>query len=441
MLKFQQNPSDSLKSLTKQQLELLSKQKKFWSYYNGDYQEHLQSRVLPNGTFINDNVSVPLARRIVQKGNNFLFGKGLTWQIALSGSTLPEQILSEIWGNEESQNSFLAELGINGGVFGDFYVQIISHQGNVLKLKNLNPLYVFPYYDTADDDSVFKFELRWTKSEKDYRILHNKLENGLQWDFVREVWDKQRWVMDSEVQIWDFDFPFVVHGKNYPNPNSYFGLSDLEDIQLNDTINQVSSNLNKIIRIFAHPVVWGTGFGSNALDIDTSKMITTTNETARLSALELGRDLADSQEFLKYLRTMLSEVTAVPEADPDRLKIGAQSGFSLEVLFNDLVLKTGIKRQFYGKALIELNRRLLAISGLGDNIQTKLYWPNPLPRDYVSETTSDTFDLSSGLTSKKSLATKRGIDFDLEKELMQAESVSTATLGEALITAFRNGNS
>lgn len=149
--------------------------------------------------------------------------------------------------------------------------------------------------------------------------------------------------------------------------------------------------------------------------------------------------MSSPQEYLKFLRSIYSEVTNVPESNPERLKIGASSGFALEVLFNDLLLKTGIKRAFYGKAIIELNRRLLELSGFGDNNLTTLHWPNPLPVDKVSETTSDQFELASGLVSKRSLSTKRGYDFDLETEYLQQEQTNNTTLGENLLNAFRNG--
>jgi hypothetical protein len=93
-------------------------------------------------------------------------------------------------------------------------------------------------------------------------------------------------------------------------------------------------------------------------------VITATDSEAKLQGLELARDLSSPQEYLKFLRSIFSEITNVPESDPERLKIGASSGFALEVLFNDLLLKTELKRAFYGKGLIELNRRLLELSGL-----------------------------------------------------------------------------
>ena len=432
------NSFDYKKTLTHEQKEQLEQNLAYWNYYRGNFKKWLIPKVLPNGHQIDDNVRVALSRKIVNKGNNFLFGKGLNWQLAQDNATTQETVLSEIWGNEESKNVFLTELGINGGVTGDFYIQIVARENQPLTLKNLDPLWVYPTSDPSDQNEASKYDLRFMLGSELYRIRHER-KSPVAWMYLKERWNVNRWETVESEREWSFSWPFIVHGKNLPNPNSFFGCSDLEDAEINDTINLVASNLNRIIRIFAHPIVWGYGFGSNAMNVDSSKIITSTGEDAKLEALELARDLSSPQEYLKFLRTMYSEVTNVPESDPEQLKIGSTSGFALEVLFNDLLLKTGIKRSFYGKALIELNRRLLELSGFGDGNITTLHWPNPLPTDKISETTSDQFELASGLVSKRTLSTKRGYDYDQEIEYMTEEQTNNTTLGENLINAMRNG--
>jgi hypothetical protein len=429
-------------TLTEPQREHLKHTQKLWAYYNGQFKKWLIPKLLPNGATIDDNVKLSLSKKVVQKGNNFLFGKGLTWQLASNQEdkaqfTTQEKVLADIWGNQETQNAFLSELGISGGVSGTFYIQIVSRE-TLTKIKYLDPQYVYITPDPTDLDQALDYDLRYFIGKELYRIYHSRRDNG-QWEYAKERWNHVKWEYVERPKLWEFDWPFIVHGKNLPNPNSFYGASDLEDAEINDTINQVASNLNRIIRIFAHPVIWGYGFGSSALSVDSSKVITSTAENAKLEALELARDLSSPQEYLKFLRTIQSEITATPESDPDRLAIGAQSGFALEVLFNDLLLKTGIKRSFYGKTLIELNRRLLELSGYGNDNQTTLHWPNPLPVDKVSETTADTFDLMNQLVSKRTMATKRGYDYDQETEYMNQEQTNNKTLGEEMIKAFRNG--
>lgn len=430
------DPNSHLSTLSSSQLEQLKLQNQLLAYYLNDTKKFYRSRILPNGTVIDDNLRINLARRVVNKGNNFLFGKGLNWQLEDSENTKAELKLAEVWGNQERQNTFLIESGLNGAIHGTFVIQIVSKPDKTY-LKNLDPKWCFLTPSSETNEEVDVYDLRWQRGDSTYRLLHSRANN--QWEYVREVWERGRWVKDSPVEKWGYDWPFIIHGKNLPNPNSVYGTSDLSDADLIDSINQVASNLNRIIRIFAHPVIWGTGFSANSLNADVSQVITSTNESAKLSALELARDLSDAQEFLKFLRTMLAEITNVPEADPDRLRVGAQSGFALQVLYNDLLLKTGIKQSFYGKALIELNRRLLDLEGFGPDNQTKLHWPYPLPIDISAQTESDKFDLEAQLGSRKTISTKRGFDYDLELERMEEEVSSRTTIGEAIVSNFLSG--
>jgi hypothetical protein len=431
------DPNSHLSTLTDEQYEQLQLQNELLKYYLSDTKNHLQVRRLPNGNSIDDNLKINLSRRVVDKGNNFLFGKGLNWQLDQTRKSSAEIKLMDVWGNQETQNSFLAELGLNGAIHGTYVVQIISKRDKTY-LKNLDPKWVFITPSSESDEKASQYDLRWNKGDTIYRLLHTERDD-LQWEYQREYWDRGKWNADSKLEIWPFEWPFILHGKNLPNPNSVWGTSDLEDADLNDSINQVSSNLNRIIRIFAHPVIWGTGFSANSLNVDISQVITSTNETAKLQALELARDLSDSQDFLKYLRTMFAEITNVPESDPDRLRIGAQSGFALQVLYNDLILKTGNKRNFYGKGLIELNRRILDLEGFGPDNQTQLYWPDPLPLDKEMETKSNQLDLEAGLASKETISTARGYDYESELERMAQESVNNTSVGEAILQSFTTG--
>jgi hypothetical protein len=412
----------------------------FWRYYKGNHRKHLKTRMTPAGPGPDDNVTINLSRSVVNKGVYFLFGPKLHWQLDESRQTQQEEMLDRIWRSDEWRQFFLSELAINGGVTGDFYIQIVPAvmQGALPRVVNLDPSIVFPHTNPDDIDDVWAFETRWRTGKTIKRTIHTKSETGATWETFTEALTAGRWVMEMEPVIWPFSWPYIVHGKNLPNPNEFFGCSDLEDADINDAINQVASNVNRITRIFAHPVAWAKGFGEN-LALDTSKIVTTTNTDAQMGALELARDLGSAQEHGRFLRTAFSEVTNVPESDPDRLAIGAQSGFALKVLFNDLVLKTGIKRSAYGMALIETNRRLLELVGMGDDNIVELHWNDALPEDERATAESDRFELDTGLASKETIATRRGLDWQTEQDRKQAENTSDGNVGEMLLRAFERG--
>lgn len=413
-----------------------------WRYYNGEHRKHLKRRITPTGIGPDDNIVINLSRRIVDKGVNFLFSKPINWQLNEANQTENETLLAAIWGNPESQMAFCVDLATNGGVTGDAYIQIVPpNDFNPLpSLVNLNPSLVYPRTNPNNFNDEWAFEIRFMNSDILSRTIHAKAEDGQSWLIWTEQLSKGKWVQIGETILWPFTWSLIVHTKNLPNPNSYFGKSDLEDADLNDAINMVASNINRITRIFANPIVWGRGFGKDAAtSVDLSQMMLSSDANAQMGALELGRNISGSQEFLKFLRTMFAEITGVPEADPDRMNIGAQSGFALKVLFNDLILKTNVKRSLYGKAIIEVNRRLLDLMDKGSTNICTLHWSDSLPVDERAITDSDKFDLEAELASKETISTKRGYDWKVELERKQAEKASDGTVGEMLLRAFETG--
>jgi hypothetical protein len=410
----------------------------FRKYYAGEHKRFLRTKTARDGAVTDDNVTINLSRRVVNKGASFLFGRPLQWELQ-EGDTTPEELLLEdIWRSDQWRQSFLQEAAINGGTCGMSYWQIVSNGDGLPRLVNVDPAIIFPRSNPSDIDDMWAYELRWREGESVMRTVHSLQDSGRAWETWTERLRAGRWAMEQEPEVWPWPWPMFVHNKNLPNPNEFFGLSDLEDADLNDAINATASNVNRITRIFAHPVMWGHGF--NLDEMDPSKMLIANNPQANLSALELGRDLQSSQDYLRFLRTMFAEITQVPENDPDRLGLGAQSGFALRILFGDLLDKTYTKRNLYGSSIVEANRRLLEMTGNGpDNIVT-LHWADPLPVDEQSEMSADKFDLEAGLSSKETMQRKRGYDPETETERIAAQATQTGNIGDALLAAFDRGN-
>lgn len=421
--------------LPKEARERIDRYAMLWRYYRGNHKKHLRTRMTPAGPGPDDNVTINISRRVVNKGVDFLFSKPLTWQLDEDENTAAEEALEQVWRSDEWRMAFLAETGINGGVAGDFYFQIVpNNDTGIPRLINLDPSIVFPSTDPNDIETEWSFEIRTTPGK---RTIHALMESGDAWETWEEEWTGTRWAKTGESMPWPYPWPMIVHGKNLPNPNSYFGCSDLEDADINDVINQVASNMNRIIRIFAHPIVWGRMMGNGPIDV--SQVLNATNPDAHMDALELASEMNAPQEFQRMLRQAFSEITAVPQNDPDRLAIGAQSGFALKVLFNDLVLKTGIKHALYGMAIVETNRRVLELMGYGPDNITKLYWGDPLPTDERATTEGAKFDLDYNLASRQTVAEDRGYNWEVEQERMTAQNVEEGNVGEMLLRAFERG--
>jgi len=147
-------------------------------------------------------------------------------------------------------------------------------------------------------------------------------------------------------------------------------------------------------------------------------------------------DLASSIELYKRLREALHEISRIPEVATGKLETTGQlSGSALQILYQPLLEKTETKRRTYGDMLVELNRRLLAMGGFGDEVFTTIHWPELLPFDPMQERQAALIDQQLGV-SNDTLLQRLGYDPDLER---QKREVSGDQLGDQLLTAFDRG--
>jgi hypothetical protein len=82
--------------------------------------------------------------------------------------------------------------------------------------------------------------------------------------------------------------------------------------------------------------------------------------------------------------------------------------------------------------LTELNRRLLALGGFGEDHHTVIHWPEMLPTDTMQEAQTALLHQQLGV-SADTLLQRLGYDPDMEKDKREADS---ARLGDTLLTAF-----
>jgi len=147
-------------------------------------------------------------------------------------------------------------------------------------------------------------------------------------------------------------------------------------------------------------------------------------------------DLGNSIEVYKRIKEFLHELSRTPEIATGKLdNVGSLSGLALQILYQPIIEKTNTKRLLYGDMLIELNRRLLAIGGYGEDNYTKIIWPDILPADTTQQINEMRFDKEIG-ASDYTLLSKRGYDPELEAD---RRKMDTQSAGEALLAAFNEG--
>lgn len=429
---------DYYDGLTYEERVRIEKYATLWNYYHGKHKTQLKRAE----GLSDDNLILNYSRRIVDKGVSFLFGKPVEFQIVEGAETEAEKALRALWVNEDWRGAFLNEVGLNGSICGTFFIQLVPTESGPPRLVNLNPASVFPVYNPTDIEDIIAYELRYRYGDVLRRQVWALTEDRQSWQFWTEEMRRNRWqpvpmpIMNqfgqretvTEPQEWPFAWCPIVHGKNLPNPNSFYGLSDLEDADINDAINFVGSNTNRILKLYAHPVIWGNNLGNKILDWSPGKTLDL-GGSGEMHALEMTTDMTASQNHLRSLIKAYHEITRVPENDPDSLKLGSMSGFALRILYSDLIEKTETKRRLYGRALAQICEYSLELMGFAAQPVT-LHWRDPLPLDERAQMEQDRFDLDYTLASRETVRSRRGLDQEIEEQRIAAEGQSESFLSE-----------
>ncbi|MEJ5222838.1 MAG: phage portal protein [Anaerolineales bacterium] len=390
---------------------------------------------------IDDNVRVNYARMIVDKGVSFLFGQDVKFEIDEIEETDAEKWLDAVWAKNRKM-SLLQNVALTGGIAGHIFVKIVLEQPYP-RLVVLDPETVTVTLAPDDAQQILSYQISYTakdpKTGKPVGIRQLIERDGMRWRIVDQVGDLERltWRTVSDA-IWPYPFSPIVENQNLPAPGEFWGQSDLEDdvIEIIRAINFIASNTARIIRFHAHPKTWGKGFRAQDLRIGVDETIVLPGDNAELHNLEMQSDLASSLRYLDMLRQALHEISRVPEVATGNLdRVGALSGVALQILYQPLLEKTNTKRLLYGDMLVELNRRLLAIGGFGDDLQTVIHWQDVLPRDPMQERQAALIDMQLGV-SRDTLLQRLGYDPDLEQRKREMDG---AQLGEQILTAFDRG--
>lgn len=416
----------------------------YWRYYRGHHRKPLKVR--PNTP--DDNVILNLSKRVVNKGVQFLFGKSVDFEIdgTTEERTAEELYLDQVWGTDEQKHTLLQSIATNGAVTGTAVVRLYEPDPNVPdslpRVVNIDPSLLDVVTNPDDVEEVVSYRLTWKSGDIWKRHRIDVQENDT-WYVMAEIarpnspdWQE----VPNESAAWAYPFAPIITGQNLPIPNEFWGMSDLEEADINDAINFTASNIARILKFHAHPKTIGTGFSANQLQntaVDDFWAIS--NEQAKVFNLEMQSDLASAYTYLAMLVQNYAKVTGVPDLDPAVVNVGALSGFALRILYGDLLEGTQTKRNTYGGLLSEINTRVLAIGGKAEygSLVVKNIWQDPLPSNGKEQAETLKIDRENGLSTETYL-TRRGHDPELEKERRAADQAERQkTMAAAMMDAER----
>ncbi len=359
-----------------------------WSAYMGEMPRPL--RVRAGGS--DDNVRVNYARLIVDKGVSFLFGGDVGMRVVGRGSDRAGAWLDAVW-QANGKGTLLHRLAVNGGVCGHAFLKIARRADGMPRLVVLDPMTVDVGWRPDDWERITGFRLQWhglderTGRPRAFRQLIT-LRRDEAWDVVDQHsdGDDPRWTT-VHAERWPYSWPPIAGCQNLPTPNEYWGASDLEGdiLEVCRTLNFVLSNAVRIVRLHAHPKLWGSGFASRELSLEPDDVTVLPHADASLHLLEMQGDLGSSLDLYARLREALHEMARVPDPWLMGSATSRLSGAALRMLHQPLVEKTQTKRLLYGEMLTGLAANLLEMGGFGRDLRVILEWPSVMPTDPAEE--------------------------------------------------------
>lgn len=407
-----------------------------------------------------DNVVGNFLGLALDRSISLLFGKPVEfeWEEDVPEETV--EFIENIW---EANNKpiLLHKLAMYGGEDGTVFVKLVPDYERGWRIVAQDPIFKDILTDPDDDEKVIRYVTQYKTTDPDTgkevakreTILAGNYQDTTQqltsWLIRNEIASRDtggKWVVVSE-ETWPYPLPPVIHWQNLPMVGNVWGMPDLSDdvIELQDKSNFSVSNINRIIRLFAHPFRWSRGFGGKRLagsggdsaEMDTGpdKMPNVESVNAEINQLNAIGDVPGAIAHSTNLRQIIFDVTRNTDITSMKDKVGALTNFGLRILFFDALNKLDTKRELYGWGLREINRRLQMFSGL-EPVDCKVTWRDPLPQDEAALYTNTQTALNMGLISKETAAAKLGYDYEEEKEKIEEEQTALDNVGSALLRAF-----
>jgi len=389
-----------------------------------------------------DNVRLGLATTIVNKGVSLLLGtEDLPLQIVGDDEGTALDRLNEGW--PVGQRSLaLHQAAVNGGVSGQ---AVLRMHRNPLRVVVVDPATFEAEWDQDDIETVLEYRIQWTALGDlgEPYARRTRFLPGDTWLIVDErsthgdVWD------EIGREVWPFAWGPIFECQNLPAPNEYWGMADLEAdvLDLIDAIDRVASRMARIIRLLGYPVPYITGESEDRvrmLDMRAGRLLTVPNQEAKVGQLELKADLTASVTMFDRLRAALHEKARIPEVASGKLEnAGSLSGVALKVLYGPAVELNGTKHLTYGPMFRTLVSRCLEVLGQGKEREVTIPWPPVVPHDDQAALSTDESELRMGIVSKRTVAERRGYDWQDEQERIDEEREAAA---EAAAKAFNGGN-
>ena len=366
----------------------------FWQFYLGRHWAFKREEGEPQMT-------MNYARAFLNKGINFLFGKG--FEIDYEDSTCETylgELLDEVWDyNNKKQWAF--ETTQMGSVSGDIFIKVAWEEPNPyngLKRGRIRPVildssHCFPIYHPHNREQMIRFRIAYQ-----YEV---ELGGGKKAKkrYTEIITPERTIILDDAVRYEvpnGLGFIPVVHGRNLPVAAASFGLSDLNDFcGLNREINEKFTNLSDIINYHEATITVVYGAKASTLEKGANKVWSNLPKDAKVENLQLQGDLGASVKYVELMKEVMHETMGVPAHSLGKQQeISNTSGVALHMQYMPLFELREAKMMTYGPVLEKVHEMIIRLAEikLADQVdlrfipekkryKTKIKFLDPLPKD------------------------------------------------------------
>lgn len=427
-----------------------------WRYYNGDHDRQLADQ--KDGH--DDNIIINDIEVISDKLAAFLMGDGVTFDAGGDDQrTDSDEAIEDLW--EMNRGQILqTELALAGVIEGHLAVLLTpptDEAGNIVdglpRLTRLKQKHFAAFWDPFDMQKVLWYRLQSGNLRRDYvrglvgkgdRTVdhHNApvwsvVEWRLKTDNSMALFGKEggKWLLQS-VTPWLFPWPPIVDWQNLPAPNSYYGKSDLDGpIELNDALNFIISNLNRIVKHYADPKTIGIGFKvSELVATQVGGFYTVNNKDAKIFNLEMQSDGDLARWLAEIISMSLWQSGSVVDPQTIKDQLGRLTNFGLRVMFTDTTVKINKKRLLYGEGFEMINKYSLILAGQEAPDRINTIWPDVLPEDEKTEAETLGLDMDRGAISRRTYQERRGYNPEREDDRIEEEREAAVNPLAGLLT-------
>ena len=354
-----------------QDMDRITRYQLYWNFYNGKHWR------VYNDTFLSFNY----IKAFINKVNSFLLGKeGFGFNVVNEHDEVvdeqtesaAEAIINYVWkNNKKVQKQY--EILQMGSVCGDVWVHLQWKEDSVfgesqLMIDCLDSRHCFPEFENGDTRNVSAFVLRQplVKNNNNFKIFctrytKEKVQTWYQKD-TNAKWEESVKYNTSEIDN-PYGFIPVVHIKNKPKADEYYGVSDCIDIlKINKIYTEQSQTIKEIVDYYTAPVTVVTGGTVRNLTKGVGRIWSGLPAEANVFNLTLGEDLMGSMAFLDRLKMAMHELSDVPENALGKLQpISNTSAAALQITYQPLIQQADSKAITYSEGFSLLHKMIFKI--------------------------------------------------------------------------------